>query len=144
MKQEIKIFSVRIFFWYYLPLFVWIGIIWFLSSQEGTIARESPHWSFYIQRKGAHIVEFFLLTFLFWRVVGLFTKNLLSTVVWTFIWVLWMAVLDESHQSLVVGREGKISDVIIDMIGATLAIFTIRWYLCSSKNKIFKKICKKH
>ncbi len=144
MKRKIEKNFVQIFFWYYLPLFVWIGIIWFLSSQEGTITKEAPQWSFYVQRKGAHIVEFFLLTFLFWRVIGLFIKNNLDRFVWTFVWVLWMAILDESHQNLVVGREGKVSDVIIDMIGASLALLTLRWvHSYFPKNRFFKKICKK-
>lgn len=143
MKQKIKTISVQNFFWYYVPLLIWIGVIWFLSSQEGTIAREAPHWSFYVQRKGAHIVEFFILTFLLWRVIRLFTKNSLDTLVWTFIWVLWMATLDESHQNLVTGREGKVSDVIIDMIGASLALFILRGKYFFPRKRFFQKICKK-
>ncbi|NCU41627.1 MAG: VanZ family protein [Candidatus Moranbacteria bacterium] len=143
MKRKTKIISVQNFFWYYAPLLIWIGIIWLLSSQEGTLAREAPQWSFYVQRKGAHIVEFFVLTFLFWRVIRLFTKNSLDTLVWTFIWVLWMATLDESHQSLVMGREGKVSDVIIDMIGASSALLIIRGKCFLPKNRLFQKICKK-
>jgi len=122
MKYQKNIFLRHIIF-RYLPLLLWFSLIWILSSQEGLSGNANPTLWFYLERKGAHVVEYFILTFLIWRVVGIWTKSLLEQILWTCIWVLWGAVFDESHQTLVMGREGKISDVGIDMIGASFALF---------------------
>jgi len=87
--------------------------------------RGDPTVWFYLERKGAHIFEYFVLTFLMWRAVRLWTKDMRDAIVWTLVWSLWAATLDESHQTLVLGREGKASDVIIDMIGVGLATSVI-------------------
>jgi len=108
---------------YYLPLFVWLGVIWMFSAQEGLMVRGEPTLWFLLERKGAHVVEYFILAVLFFRVVGLWTKTLVDRTLWTLAWVVWMATLDETHQFFVPGREGKPSDVGIDMIGATLGVW---------------------
>lgn len=115
----------------------WMSIIFCFSSiqGDGTIYPHSM-W-FYIERKGAHIAEFFILTILLANLLlkkyptvkgGFLVASLLS---------LLYAVLDEVHQLFVFGREGKITDVGFDSLGIILALLTF-WIFIKIRKKIKK------
>lgn len=73
-------------------------------------------WNF-IVRKCAHMAVFGTFAFLVWR----------ATASYRFAWLLTLvcAMLDEWHQSFQPKRTALFSDVIIDMIGATIVLWVV-------------------
>ncbi len=135
-------FRGRILSW--TLVIVWMGLIFFLSSQPGTqsgalskgitqiivtaIERVFPGVELDVQtfhsfvRKSAHFVVYLVLGFLvmnaIWgRVKGIRRRILLAVL----ICVLY-AVVDEVYQASVPGRSGEVMDVIIDSAGAVVGI----------------------
>ncbi|MDD3498293.1 MAG: VanZ family protein [Candidatus Moranbacteria bacterium] len=144
MKKNKAIFY---FIFYYLPVFLWMGLIFYFSSLQGNGIKWEPNFWFYAERKGAHIFEYFVLTFLIARAFfagekiestrpDLKDKNFLKIILAGAVSLLY-AFSDEMHQAFVFGREGKISDIGIDLAGILIAIFIVIRF---RKNKFFKTI----
>lgn len=106
---------------YYMPLLAWMGLIFYFSSLSGFGRQYSPDIYFYITRKGAHLIEFFILTILFIRIVR-FYKIKKEAYYISALFSLAYAFSDEVHQVFVIGREGKFLDIGIDLIGIILAV----------------------
>ena len=105
---------MRNFFRYWLPVLIWAGLIFLLSSIPHL---ESGLEQDFFLRKVAHILEYAILTFLLLRAFGF--KNSKSIVLAAIIAFLY-ALSDEYHQTFVLGRKGRLEDVIIDSIGIIL------------------------
>ena len=78
-------------------------------------------------RKCAHLTEYAILAGLFWRArrqpSGFRTLSWLwREALWAVLFVAVYAMTDEFHQTFVPGREGKVTDVLIDTTGATLGM----------------------
>lgn len=111
----------------WLAVLIWMGLIYYLSSVPSLHSGLPSMWDL-VLRKGAHIIEYFVLTVLvwnalrhwhIWRVVSL----QLATVI-----ALIYAMIDEYHQSFVLGRSGNWNDVGIDAIGIVLALVVVwKW-----------------
>ena len=97
-------------------------MIFALSSMSGHPHQGPIGWQFYLERKGAHITEYFILTLLLFRLFRAkgFAKK--KIIYFTISLALLWAFSDEFHQLFVFGREGKLSDVGIDSIGIILGI----------------------
>lgn len=122
----------------WIPVLVWAGIIFILSSIPNL---ESGLKQDFILRKIAHILEYAILTFLLYRALRpeadqfkpgkkekrAFAKALILAIIIAFLY----ALSDEYHQTFVFGREGKLGDVGIDSIGILLV--GLVWY--------YKNIC---
>lgn len=74
-----------------------------------------------VLRKLAHMVEFGLLWWLWWRALGRGSPMAAAVIAFAY------AVSDELHQSFVEGRVGSPVDVLIDTAGITLAYVTVKW-----------------
>jgi len=118
---------------YYLPLAFWMGLIFYFSSLPGIGRQASPDIFFYVTRKGAHLFEFFILTFLIFRVLKVYEKKKDLTLLAAGLLALLYALIDEIHQLFVIGREGKFLDVGVDLIGIVLAMVLINMYYRKSK-----------
>lgn len=108
---------------YWLPVLLWMGLIFFLSSFH-KLESALPDWQDYILRKIAHFFEYTVLCVLFFRGFRRtteisFTKSLVLSVFLTIAY----ATSDELHQTLVSGRSGKPFDVIIDGLGTFFGLF---------------------
>ncbi|MCX6765789.1 MAG: VanZ family protein [Candidatus Moranbacteria bacterium] len=119
MKQNALLNNKRrLVLYYYLPLLLWMGIIFYFSSLSGSADAGSRDFWFYAQRKGAHFFEYVILA-VFWlrifRMHYFYQKTELYH--WAFFASLLYAISDEIHQVFVAGREGKILDVGIDALG---------------------------
>jgi VanZ family protein len=108
---------VKKLFFAWLPILLWMGLIFFLSSIPSLRITEGL--SDLILRKLAHMTEYAILFVLFWR--GLSQSNsfpvkkrLLAALVLT----IFYAMSDEYHQTFVPGRAGRVWDVAIDTAGA--------------------------
>ena len=102
--------------WQLLAL-CYMGLIWFLSSRPGT-AISLPGFT----DKGAHLIEYAILGFFLGRGFGKGGVMLLSA------WLLASAygVLDEYHQSFVIGRFSSVWDAAADSVGAAAGVWFCR------------------
>ena len=97
----------------YGPPIVLMAIIFFLSAQPDLNSGLGV-WDL-VLRKIAHMLEFGLLWFLWWRALG-YGSPALSIAI-----AIGYAITDELHQSFVDGRNGSPWDVAIDSLGVALA-----------------------
>ena len=117
---------------YWLPPVLWMVAIFYFSSQ--------PHFSLtaentldFIVFKILHMIEYGLLYFLLFRGLCKTSSYTVSTMLFLafFIGALY-ALSDEYHQSFVPTREGKIRDVIIDILGMGV----VYWYIKKNPSRI--------
>ena len=106
-------------------LLVCVLCIFTLSHQPGSgsaIGWTPPLW-YVVERKGAHIFEYFITTLVALRFVSLcFVGSRLWFQVWTTgLFILALATSDEIHQLFVYARTARLTDVGFDMLGFLLA-----------------------
>jgi len=123
----------------FIPAIIIFGVIWYLSDKPGLKSDYTPIIDFFL-RKGAHILEYFLLYLaLFWGFLG---KKFSSLSHKTFILIqtktlcigFIATLLDEWHQTWVAGREGKPLDIAFDLIGFLLA-YILLWAIWNYSKK---------
>ena len=118
---------------YWLPLIIWAGIIFFLSSIPDLKTDLDQD---FLLRKIAHITEFAILTFLIARLITFYRRPKLSWKEISFysaVFAIFYALTDEVHQNFVFGRYGSLVDVGIDSIG--ILLMSIVWYYRGRKIK---------
>ena len=119
-------FSRRLFrvFRFTAPPFVWMGVLFFLSSQSSLGGNEEAMpLAYFLARKGAHVVEYAVLSWLFFRMFSaFFRRNSHGAAAGTVLSSLLFAFSDEAHQLFVSGRHGRVSDVGFDAIGILFGI----------------------
>ncbi|MFA5925670.1 MAG: VanZ family protein [Parcubacteria group bacterium] len=118
-----------------LMLFIWAAGIFTASSIPGS---GEHYWDLgvFLERKGAHIFEFFVLAYLVWKVTDFHETAFSKKIFFVFLMPFIYAVSDEAHQLFVFGREGKPLDVGIDLIGILSFILLILiWRRIFSKEK---------
>ena len=129
----------NIAFFYYVPLLIWMGLIFYLSSIPGS-PRVYNNPIIYIERKGAHIFEFFVLTILFFRIFRLHIRKGKTEILgWSVIGASLFAISDEIHQLFTPFRDGKTADLIFDLVGIILAVVVVQYQLKRLKKKQMRK-----
>lgn len=121
-------------------LFLWLSFIFYMSNQTGTTSSGMSDGIFHsmckilpilengkeivivLIRKSAHVLEYVILGVLTLEVVKEYTNDIKKTTIISLLLCLLFALLDEFHQLFLVGRAGKITDVLIDSIGYVSAI----------------------
>jgi len=134
---------MRTFLKYWLPVFIWIGIILAGSTDIFSAERTSrylvpflrwlnPHISphtiatiHFALRKLGHLTEYAILATLLWRALrsgnrGQMTMSVLFVVAW-FVCAIFAAT-DEFHQAFVPSRTAAAGDVMIDIVGAFIGL----------------------
>jgi len=139
----------------WLPVLVWMAVIFSASSDSGSFQHSSRiiapvvRWLFpHISdqrlhnvvlgvRKVAHLTEYAILAVLVWRSLNNPTScesGRLASVLWNWRragWALAIAALyaasDEFHQRFVPTREASVLDVIIDTCGAAAGLLALRF-----------------
>lgn len=104
----------------YLPLLFWCLTIFLFSSQPKTLNIGPNYWTDFFVKKLAHIIEYGILAIFAYRA---FNKSKLKTL----IFVLLYGISDEIHQSLVPGREPRVRDVFIDLLGGFFGLWLIKY-----------------
>ena len=138
----------------YAPVFLWIGVIFFLSSDQGAMTQTSRFvgpllhllfptapeetiqlYHFYI-RKAAHLTEYAILAFLAWRAFSLSSLTALRRYRYPLPIVLvgLISSLDEFNQSFEASRTSSPWDVLLDISGGSAAIVAI-WAILSLRRK---------
>ena len=97
----------------FAPPLLLMGVIFLLSAQPDLNSGLGT-WDT-ILRKLAHMVEYGLLWFLWWRALG-YGNPLVPAAI-----AIGYAITDELHQTTVEGRHGSPLDVLIDAVGIALA-----------------------
>lgn len=98
--------------------FVWMGVIFYLSSiPDLRLQGELASFDFVLRKLGH--VSVFAILMIFWK---LNIKNTLIAVGLT----LAYAIIDELHQAVVPGRNGTAIDVLIDCIGILVGLWVYR------------------
>lgn len=98
------------------PVIFWCGLIFYFSG----IPQLSTGWGIWdlILRKAAHIAEYLILAFLFYRAIkGTFNPSSFYLLFWPSALTFLYAVSDEFHQSFISGRGCSGLDVLIDSTG---------------------------
>lgn len=126
-------FNMKKFLKFWLPVIVWAGIIFALSSIPDL---KSGLKEDFILRKIAHVLEYTILTFFFLRAFSQEKLNLGRIIIFSIIFSVFYALTDEYHQTFVQGREGKFRDVGIDIIG--ILIISLIWYIKSRKGRLIE------
>jgi VanZ family protein len=122
-----------------LLVIIWMGVIFYFSSLKGDGVKYDPPFWFYLERKGAHVGEYFILTLLF---VNLFARKcfkIKDAFIISALGALLYAFADEIHQLFVFGREGKFTDIAFDSVGIIGGIFVAGLFLKINKGIFNKK-----
>jgi VanZ family protein len=139
------VLRIRSFVKYWLPLLVWMGIIFSASSDSGSFQHSSrivaplvrwllPNLSdeavyaiVVFVRKCAHLAEYAVLALLLWR--ALRRESTQGNTAWRWskaglvlVLVALYASSDEIHQAFVPSREASIWDVMLDTTGAAFGL----------------------
>lgn len=114
-------------FRYWFPVIVWMAVIFFLSGRSSAQVADEPILNF-LFFKTLHVVEYSILFVLSFRAL----KNAAAA----FLLTLLYAATDEIHQMFIPTREGRLRDVIIDAIGATIAWISINQLLPRAPKKL--------
>lgn len=134
---------------YWLPVFLWMIVIFIMSTDLGSAAHTSrfidpffrwlmPHISdagiaraHFLIRKAGHLTEYAILGILLWRAWTHPVRGTNQPWQWkTALFALSLAAAyaagDEFHQSFVPSRGASVQDVIIDASGAFLGLMVLR------------------
>lgn len=109
----------------FVPLALWMGLIFFLSSQSVLIDIDNQvgDKTFY---KSAHFFAYAVLMWLMWRALSPGRRAgwpvLLAALALTVLY----GVSDEVHQLFVPGRHGRLADVLFDSAGALAMTLLLR------------------
>lgn len=119
-----------------LLIVIWLLVIFLFSNQDGSTSTSLTNGIlekylffvdsdifFMIIRKMAHITEYFILGILVLNFINEFKvdKKIIISILICFI----LASFDEFHQLFIPDRTGRLLDVFIDMIGASLGILIL-------------------
>ena len=119
-----------------LFIIIWLLVIFLFSNQDGSTSTSLTNGIlekylffvdsdifFMIIRKMAHITEYFILGILVLNFINEFKidKKIIVSILICFI----LASFDEFHQLFIPDRTGRLLDVFIDMIGASLGILIL-------------------
>src|SRR4030088_2601415 len=135
---------MKSFFKYWLPVLIWLGVIFVgssdLMSAEHTsrfivpflrwlkpeISPETVALIQFVVRKCAHLSEYAILALLLFRAIYRGTNLKWSmSILCVNVWIACglVAAADEFHQSFVASRSGALGDVGIDTVGAFFGLF---------------------
>lgn len=138
----------------YAPLFLWVGVIFFFSSQQGSMSKTSvlirPILLFlfpgaseetlviyhgYI-RKFAHFAEYFALAFFAFRAFSSTANEILQKYRYfvSLILVFTIALLDEFNQSFLASRTSSFRDVLLDTAGGLTMLMILYFWNLRNKN----------
>ena len=137
-------------FWLYILLVIWIGGIFYLSSNKGSVSRTFPYFvpilRLLLPRAGAKPLERYYLVvrklchFFGYGILALlasgvfYNSSLLSLAnfwyLYSFAIVIVVASLDEIRQCFYKDRVGSLSDIALDCLGG-LAMISLIWIFTS-------------
>ncbi len=123
-----------IFFGYFIPILIWMGVIFYFSSIPNLRYSQKVDLEI-ILRKGAHFLEYAVLAFLLWRILlKILSPNYKKAYYLSFLTASLYSISDELHQVFISGRTGKAEDVLFDITSVFISLQFI--FLFKEKRKI--------
>lgn len=119
------------FFYYWLPPLAWMLLIFIVSAQP-TLPHAPQAFLDLLLKKGAHMLEYAILFVLLWRALSV-SRPSLSSLIMALALTMLYAASDEFHQTFVPGRQGRLTDVLIDSSGAAMA--ALATWMCGSRSR---------
>ena len=135
--------------WSYLAVVLWMGLIFFFSSQPADDSKElstgvtevilsvveavAPESDLFVDHlhhfvlKNAHFLIYFVLGILVVRAFRLSEIQGKKSIVFALAICIVYAISDELHQLFVPGRGAQVKDVLIDSTGAFVGIIIYSW-----------------
>lgn len=128
LQYNLKMSKTTSFLWRWGPVLLMMSAIFGFSSIP---SKDVPDFGLLdlIVKKGGHALGYGLLALFYLR--GLKGENEVIAARWFYLaWVLAVlySATDEFHQSFVPGRHPALADVMIDALGAALALFLFHWF----------------
>lgn len=118
---------MRRFIGRWLPPLAWMGLLFVLSDQPDLPRAPGP-WLDILLKKTAHALVYGVLAWLYRRALRAhFRASTALRIVSVGLAVVY-AMSDEYHQTFVPGRRGRLSDVVVDGVGACGAM-VLDWWL---------------
>lgn len=120
------------------PVFAWMALIFFVSSQSQLPALEQ-RWVDAVLEKSAHFFEFVVLAILLFRAFEPAEHGRRRALIATVL-VAWMfALSDEFHQMFVPGRQADWLDILFDWAGGFVGVSVGLYWWTVRRNRIFVK-----
>lgn len=113
---------------YWLPTFIWMSMIFSVSAQP-TLHTSPVGWQDFALKKTAHVIEYCILAILIdysLRHTTHFSRS--KRLIFTLLIIAGYAVSDELHQRMTPTRDGRLRDVIIDILGGSIGIYIYRYF----------------
>jgi VanZ family protein len=111
----------------WLPPLAWMGVIFLFSAQESLPQAPGP-WLDTVLKKMGHALTYGVLAWLYQRALRPHLRAPTALRVASISLALAYALSDEYHQTFVPGRKGRLSDVVVDGVGAC-AVMLLDWWL---------------
>lgn len=113
-------------FYYWFPPVAWMGIIFYMSSQR-SISLTSHVTTDFVTFKTLHMIEYAFLFFLFYRAFqsSKYIKDNIS-VLCAFFMTMFYSLTDEFHQLYIATRQGRLRDVLFDVVGILIMYVIIK------------------
>ncbi|MGE8080400.1 VanZ family protein [Peribacillus loiseleuriae] len=122
MRKFLKLFLTV------LP-FIYMGAIWYMSSQPDDLILDLPASSVdHFIKEALHLVEFAILYLLFAAALCAHNKLTSSWSTLAAIIACFYGICDEIHQSFIPVRSASLIDVAKDVIGVLAAYFHVRFH----------------
>ena len=116
--------------WYWVPPLAWMGLIFALSAQPDLHHAPGP-WLDTLLKKAGHAAVYGVLAWLYQRALRQrFGEGHTSATlrIASISLAMVYALSDEYHQTFVPGRNGRLFDVAVDVVGACAAML-LDWWL---------------
>ncbi|MBA9027861.1 MULTISPECIES: VanZ family protein [Bacillaceae] len=109
--------------------FIYMGAIWYMSSQPDDLILDLPSSSVdHFIKEALHLVEFAILYMLFAAALAAHGKLTSTWSILAAILASLYGICDEIHQSFIPARSASLIDVIKDVIGVLAAYFHVRYH----------------
>jgi VanZ family protein len=123
------------FFRFWLPVILWMMVIFAFSGRQKVALTDSYALSF-LFFKTLHLIEYIFLYVVCYRAFFNTGMRKDKVFLYAFIITLLYAISDEIHQWFVPTREGRLRDVIIDAIGGGLGWILLTQWLPKAPKKL--------
>lgn len=126
----------------WLPVLVWIGVI-FWGSSIGSVPKAGGVAIDAIVHRTAHVIEFAVLGWLLLRAVAADRTITRREMAITLIGVTLYGVSDELHQRFTPGRSSELSAVLFDVAGGLIGVWAYRawrWKNASARKRLSSKV----
>ncbi|OGK62015.1 hypothetical protein A2334_04045 [Candidatus Roizmanbacteria bacterium RIFOXYB2_FULL_38_10] len=120
------------FLYYWLPPFLWMALIFYLSSRKSIGITHAYLYDFVIF-KSLHVIEYAVLFFFIFRALHTTKFSLSHQFILAIVCSVLFATSDEIHQLFISSRQGKVRDILIDTAGILIM------YIITKKNLKFVK-----